>query len=35
VFIAVPFVALTTVAARHWPEWRGNDAGASIEAGGI
>ena len=26
VFIAVPFVALTTVAARHWREWRGRDA---------
>lgn len=26
VFIAVPLVALTTVAARHWLEWRGRDA---------
>src|SRR4051812_42448756 len=33
VFIAVPLVALTTVAARHWLEWRGNDAEAAVEAG--
>jgi predicted PurR-regulated permease PerM len=26
VFIAVPVVALTTVAARHWLEWRSHDA---------
>jgi predicted PurR-regulated permease PerM len=26
VFIAVPIVALLTVAARHWLEWRGRDA---------
>jgi len=26
VFIAVPLVALATVAARHWLEWRGHDA---------
>jgi predicted PurR-regulated permease PerM len=26
VFIAVPLVALTTVAARHWLAWRGRDA---------
>jgi predicted PurR-regulated permease PerM len=26
VFIAVPVVALTTVAARHWLAWRGTDA---------
>jgi len=29
VFIAVPLVALTTVAARHWLEWRGRDAEGS------
>jgi len=26
IFIAVPVVALVTVAARHWLEWRGRDA---------
>ncbi len=26
IFIAVPIVALVTVAARHWLEWRGRDA---------
>jgi predicted PurR-regulated permease PerM len=33
IFIAVPLVALTTVAARHWLEWRGDDAEAAPEAG--
>ena len=28
IFIAVPIVALGTVAARHWLEWRGRDAEA-------
>jgi predicted PurR-regulated permease PerM len=32
IFIAVPLVALTTVAARHWLEWRGDDAEAAPEA---
>jgi hypothetical protein len=32
VFIAVPLVALTTVAARHWLGWRGDDAAAASEA---
>jgi predicted PurR-regulated permease PerM len=32
VFIAVPLVALTTVAARHWLEWRGDNAEAVVEA---
>jgi predicted PurR-regulated permease PerM len=27
IFIAVPVVALATVVARHWLEWRGRDAG--------
>jgi predicted PurR-regulated permease PerM len=27
IFIAVPVVALVTVAGRHWLEWRGRDAG--------
>ncbi len=31
VFIAVPLVALTTVAARHWLEWRGDDAATPLE----
>jgi len=26
IFIAVPVVALVTVAGRHWLEWRGRDA---------
>jgi predicted PurR-regulated permease PerM len=33
VFIAVPLVALTTVAARHWLAWRGNDAEGSGRIG--
>ena len=32
VFIAVPLVALTTVAGRHWLEWRGHDAEAALAA---
>jgi predicted PurR-regulated permease PerM len=32
VFIAVPLVALTTVAARHWLKWLGNGAEAAAEA---
>jgi predicted PurR-regulated permease PerM len=28
IFIAVPVVALATVAGRHWLEWRGRDADA-------
>jgi predicted PurR-regulated permease PerM len=34
IFIAVPVVALVTVAARHWLEWRGRDAdpGSSVPA---
>src|SRR3954465_2981399 len=31
VFIAGPLVALTTVAARHWLDWRGKDAAAPVE----
>src|SRR3954465_3713596 len=31
VFIAVPLVALTTVAARHWLDWRGKDAEAAVK----
>ena len=31
VFIAVPLVALTTVAARHWLDWRGKDAAAAVK----
>jgi predicted PurR-regulated permease PerM len=30
VFIAVPLVALTTVAARHWLAWHGRDAGPAL-----
>jgi predicted PurR-regulated permease PerM len=33
IFIAVPVVALVTVAGRHWLEWRGRDADtAAVEA---
>jgi predicted PurR-regulated permease PerM len=32
IFIAVPVVALVTVAGRHWLEWRGRDAEAAPEA---
>ena len=32
IFIAVPVVALVTVAGRHWLEWRGRDAEAPSEA---
>lgn len=31
IFIAVPVVALVTVAGRHWLEWRGRDAEAEAE----
>jgi len=30
-FIAVPLVALASVAARHWLAWRGKDAAAPVE----
>ena len=30
IFIAVPVVALATVAGRHWLEWRGRDAEAEL-----
>jgi predicted PurR-regulated permease PerM len=32
IFIAVPIVALATVAGRHWLEWRGRDAEAVAAA---
>ena len=32
IFIAVPIVALVTVAARHWLEWRERDADTTTEA---
>ncbi len=34
VFIAVPVVALVTVAGRHWLEWRGRNFGTEPVAPG-
>lgn len=35
IFIAVPVVALVTVAARHWLEWRGGGADVAAEVPSI